>query len=311
MNPDLVHDIRRSKRPIGMQTNAGTKRLNIAAKVPGFGEVWCNPTNMANTFGFSAMKDKVEHIQYNSNVEDAFIVTHKNDDTAKFPRTEEGFCACKPTGKHIEQMVHLKGSLLPELSERHWKSQWPNNRHVSFMSSAKENMMGHTPHQLKDAKAARKLHRAIGSPSLENMKMILKQNLIENCTVTTKDVETAERVFRPDVGILKGKTVRKKSPIVKNDLVEMPPEILERHQDIVLEIDLMFVNGMPMLMSVDTTIKFRSLVPLKDQTAEELCKALDVVLRKHNKNKFRVNKINCDQHFKPSWRMSKTTWGSG
>jgi len=91
--------------------------------------------------------------------------------------------------------------------------------------------------------------------------------------VTTKDVETAKRVFGLDVGTLKGKTVRKKSPVVKNDLIEMPPEILERYQDLVLEIDCMFVNGMPMLTSIDTTIKFRSLVPLKDQTAEELYKA--------------------------------------
>jgi len=102
MNPDLVHDVRPSRRPIGMQTNAGTKRLNIAAKVPGFGEVWYDHTNMANIFGSSAMKDKVKRIQYNSNVEDAFIVTHKNDDTAKFPSTKEGLYAYKPTGKYIE-----------------------------------------------------------------------------------------------------------------------------------------------------------------------------------------------------------------
>jgi len=133
-----------------MQTNAGTKRLNIAAKVPGFGEVWHDPTNMANTFGFSAMKDKVKRIQHDSNVKDAFIVTHKNDDTAKFPITKEGLCAHKPTGKHTEQTVCLKGSLPPEGSERHWKSQWPSNRQVSFMSSAKENMMGCMPRQLKD-----------------------------------------------------------------------------------------------------------------------------------------------------------------
>ena len=77
-----------------------------------------------------------------------------------------------------------------------------------------------------------------------------------------------------------------------------------------LEIDLMFVNGLPMLTSIDTSIKFRSLVPLKSQTAKELYKALDVVLRKYNKNKFQVNKINCDQQFNLSWKMSKTTLGS-
>jgi len=113
----------------------------------------------------------------------------------------------------------------------------------------------------------------------------------------------------PDVGTLKGKTVRKKSPIVKNDLIEIPPEILEQHQDLVLEIDIMFVNGMPMLTSIVTTIKFRSLVPLKDQTAEELYKALDVVLRKYNKNKFKVNKINCDQQFKPLMKDVEDSMG--
>jgi len=124
MNPDLVHDIRPSRRPIGMQTNAGTKRLNIAAKVPGFGEVWYNCTNMANTvFGFLAMKDKVKHVQYDSDVEDAIIVTHKNGDTVKFPGTKEGLYASKPTGKYTEQIACLKGLLPPEGSERHWKSQ--------------------------------------------------------------------------------------------------------------------------------------------------------------------------------------------
>jgi len=47
------------------------------------------------------------------------------------------------------------------------------------MSSVKENMMGYTPRQLKDAKAARKLYHAIGSPSVENMKMILSRTSLK------------------------------------------------------------------------------------------------------------------------------------
>ena len=112
-------------------------------------------------------------------------------------------------------------------------------------------------------------------------------------------METAELVFGPDVGTLKGKTVRRKSPVVTNDIIEIPPEITEQHRELVLELDIMFVNGMPMLTTIDTTIKFRALVPLKDQTAEVMYKALDVVFRKYNKNKFRITKINCDGQFTP------------
>jgi len=94
------------------------------------------------------------------------------------------------------------------------------------MSSVKENMMGYTPHQLKDAKAARKLYQAIGSPSLENMKMILKQNLIEDCSVTTKDVSISVKLCPPvsnrdidqSVLLLKGECPQLEHSIPKDDV---------------------------------------------------------------------------------------------
>ena len=184
MNPDLVHNIKPSKRPIGMQTNAGTKRLSVISQVPGFGSVWYNPTNMANIFGFSAIKDKVKSIKYNSAVKDAFIVTNGNNEIVKFTRTKEGLYAYKPTDKYIKKVACLKGSLPPTSCDIHRDSQWPHDTRVSFMiSSVRENMLGYTPQQLKGAKAARKLYRTIGSPTVENYKSILKQNLIEECPV--------------------------------------------------------------------------------------------------------------------------------
>jgi len=35
--------------------------------------------------------------------------------------------------------------------------------------------------------------------------------------------------FRPEVGVLKGKTARKKHPVVKTDNIEIPKEILDRN----------------------------------------------------------------------------------
>jgi len=42
----------------------------------------------------------------------------------------------------------------------------------------------------------------------------------------------------------------------------------------------MYVNGMPMLTTVDSRIKYRALVPLKNRTTESLYESLDNFLRR-------------------------------
>jgi hypothetical protein len=80
--------------------------------------------------------------------------------------------------------------------------------------------------------------------------------------VTTDDVDIAEKMFGADIGALKGNNTRSRRKPVKDDLVEMPPELLEKHQNLVFCMDIMFVNGMPMMTGIDCIIQFRSLVPL-------------------------------------------------
>ena len=58
------------------------------------------------------------------------------------------------------------------------------------------------------------------------------------------------------------------------------------------------MNGMPMLTSIDQTIEFRLLVPLKSRTLEELYRGMDVILRNYNKAGFKINTIHCNGEFK-------------
>ena len=61
----------------------------------------------------------------------------------------------------------------------------------------------------------------------------------------------------------------------------------------------MFVNGSPFLSTHDERIKYAKTVPLKNRTTNELCEALDKVLRLYNRRGFTVKEIHCDWEFKP------------
>jgi hypothetical protein len=91
-------------------------------------------------------------------------------------------------------------------------------------------------------------------------------------------VNIAEKIFGGDIGAMKGKTTRQRPVPVKDDLVEILPELLDQHGDRTYCIDLMYVKGMPMMTGIDKSIRFQGLVPMDSQLAPELYRALDVIL---------------------------------
>ena len=127
-----------------------------------------------------------------------------------------------------------------------------------LVSTLKENRMGYTQRKFDRAKAARQLKHITGLPT-ETLKHVLRQNIIKNCPVTAEDVNIAERIFGPDMGALKGKSTRKTPAAVRDDVVEIPPEIKEQHADLTFCMDLMFVNGMPFLTGIDRSIRYREI----------------------------------------------------
>ena len=98
----------------------------------------------------------------------------------------------------------------------------------SHVQTVEENQRFHTPRENKRAKAARDLLVSLGSPSVQDLKRALSMNAIANVPINTKDVDLAEEIFGPDLGILKGKTTREKPlPMVRNT-IEVPSELYEQ-----------------------------------------------------------------------------------
>ena len=285
-NQDFLTDIRVSKEPTSMSTNAGSKTLTLEGTMPGLKEkVYYDPTQIANICGFALMADQY-HITYDSHKEDAFLV-HTEDGTIKFERTPDRLYAFTPSTGFVKEVNDYKGMKTPEPTAA-----------SNLVSTVKENRDGFTKRQFQDAKRARSLYHKLGCPTVENMKHILRMNLIKNCPVTTEDINIAEKIFGPDVGALKGKSTRRRPTPVRDDRVEIPPELKQNHENLTYYMDIMYVNGMPMLTGIDNTPTHRNLVPLKNREATELYAGLDKTLRFYNDNDWYISEIHCDQEFR-------------
>ena len=61
---------------------------------------------------------------------------------------------------------------------------------------------------------------------------------------------------------MKGKLTRKKPNPIRVEVVEFLPEIIEQIRDLILSLDIFYVNNIPMMTGIDRTIRYRSVVPL-------------------------------------------------
>jgi len=200
----------------------------------------------------------------------------------KFRRNNDGLYTYKPKDEYLREVERAKMKVGT----------------MNIATTVKENQMGYTQQQFEDARKARRLYHIMGCPTVQNFKHILRQNIIKNCPVTIEDVNNAEKIFGPDIGTMKGKTTRSQPPAVKKDNIEIPKELLEKHQDLILYMDVMFINNIPLLTSIDGLIRYRSLIPLQSRDKDELYRGIDAILRNYNKAGFRIKELYCDGEFK-------------
>ena len=286
MNPDLITNLRKSKKTLRMSTNAGTKDIKLEGEVINFGQAWYDPHMMTNIFSLSGMADKYR-VEYDSSKEDAFKI-HTDHGIVKFARTPEGLYAFRPSDNYKALVAETKNPVT------YTQVETGDQYHVT---TVQENLTGFTKREADGAKLARKIYRALGCPSIESFKHALRTNLIKNCPVTTQDAINAEKIYGPDVGAIKGKTTRKPPPVARDDHIEIPDEIKSR-DNLTLCMDIMYVWGIPMLTAVDKTIRYRSIEPLEDRTTKALYSSLDEILRVYNKAGHTITSIHCDREFR-------------
>ena len=62
--------------------------------------------------------------------------------------------------------------------------------------------------------------------------------------MTLEDIKISENIFGPDIRALKGKTTQQKAETIINDYIEIPQELITKHNNITLFMDTLFINRM-------------------------------------------------------------------
>lgn len=272
-NKDLVKNIRKSTTgSMHLATNGGTLVTNQKADLPQWGEVWFNDKAITNIFSYAEMADRYR-ITYDSDKDDAFVV-HLPNKEVRFERIGINLYVYKPIFDTTPQRIQL-------------------------LSTVEENKSFYTQRQFERAKQARDLYHALGTPSINDFKAMLRLNTITNNPVTTEDIKIAEKIFGTDIGAIKGKTTRRKPVPVVNDYIEIPKELISSQREVTLCMDAMKVNGLTFLTTVSRHIQYRTAQYVKHQTASVYRELLGQIFRVYNAGGFKITKIHCDNEFRP------------
>ncbi len=169
----------------------------------------------------------------------------------------------------------------------------------SFIATVEENMSLFTKRQVASAELACNLQAGLAYPSVKDLKQIVQANLLKDSPVTAQDVDVALKIWGPSVALLKGKTVRRKPPLVLEDIVEVPKELRKLHKRVTLTIDVFFVNSASYFATLSLRICFLSVTHLQNQKNTTIFKALKAMHNYYLQRGFQIVFIKRDGKFKP------------
>ncbi|KAI2491389.1 Reverse transcriptase (RNA-dependent DNA polymerase) [Fragilaria crotonensis] len=269
-NRELLSNIREHESTMDIHCNAGITSTKLIGELQGYGTVWYNPKGIANILSLSRVKERGYRVTFDSSDGNAFHL-HKSDGGVRiFTQSDKGLY-------YLDTQEDTTG--------------------VSLVNTVADKATKYSERDYSKAKLARSIQKIIGRPSTRTFISIVEKNQLPNCPVTRDDIIAAERIFGPDLGSLKGKTVHKRPDPVKIDHANIPGSVVSRYRNVVLAGDIMFVNKLPFFVTISRHIKFGTSELLTNRKIETIFEATKRVYQQYMKRGFKITSILMDGEF--------------
>jgi hypothetical protein len=166
-----------------------------------------------------------------------------------------------------------------------------------FVNTVEHNKSKFSHRDYLRAIEARKLICKIGRPSQATFLRILDHNMLPNCPVTRRDAMNAEIIFGPEVGSLKGKTVRRSGMETHPILNDLPLDVMSRYRDVTLTGDIFFVNKIMFFITRSRHIQFATVETIVNREPDTILKAFTNVRQIYMQRGFNVSHLLVDGEF--------------
>lgn len=251
-NPALLKNIRKSEKPIVVHCNAGSTSTDLEGEL-GSMTVKHNPKSIANVLSLNSVKKK-NRVTYDSWDRNGVFIVHTENGPVEFHPSERG--------------LHF-----------HDTASEDSNFEYMLVNTVRENFEGYTRYDIAKAKEARRLQGMIGNPTDKDFEGMVREQLITNCPVTVHDIKNATCIFGPDIANLRGKTTRAKPERVRVDYTQIPMDFMGLYKYVTLVADVLFVNGLPFLVTSSRGIGLVTIEFLPSRTADRLVLTLKRVVQ--------------------------------
>ena len=273
----LLRNIRTVTETKRIRCNAGVTTTNQVGDLPGYGTVWYQPNAIANIVSLSKVVSAGYHVKFDSDEGNKFTVTKPCGKVMVFEQAANGLFYLDTTKGRIDAAGVVLAGAVPTVDDN--KLNYSNDDYLR-------------------AKQARAIQIRIGRPTTKDFARIVRHNLLPNCPITVADINAAEDIFGPDLGSLKGKTVRRSPHKVNtNDIVRIPLVVHERYREVTICGDIMHVNGQPILATISRHLRFGTMEALTSKGTRELLRAIDSVAKAYREGGFIVRTVLLDGEF--------------
>jgi hypothetical protein len=304
VNPAYVSNIRKAEHPLRLRTNAGTCMATNQGYL-GCLKVWLDPIGIANVVSLKSIKAK-HRVTYDSELNDGAFVVHtpegpiqfKTCPDTGFPYIDLDETTMTDNGAMLLQTMPILGNI----ATSHFM-EVPEGS--PFIQTVRGNYEGFTKRDIQAAKEARLLQGKLGQISNTELRQLLKEKdkvrhaLLRNCPVTTDDLDCAKIIFGPSVDRLKGTSVRTKPIRAEPNYVTIPKEIIDLNPYVTLVADVMFVCGLPFLISMSRRTCFLTLQYLPSRSAGEITSGFQNIINLYNRAGFIPQCAIMDNEFEP------------